>query len=203
MRQLMSWRTWAAIAVLLVLITFVQLMTSDGPRGTGNDTLVQPTYRRVETIGSVMKIAPSEAFGVVDGSTVGSAELSLDDGRAITIARETPGEFECADLSTPAACVFLADMLGEGVVWYALVDADSTTSRTLDVPDLADMEDGGDTGVLKNGWRVPLANGVIRTCAGEPRSPTLRAFIEAHVEQGIRTVLDLDRDEIVEVICEK
>jgi hypothetical protein len=71
------------------------------------------------------------------------------------------------------------------------------------VPTLVDMEDGGDTGVLENGWRVPLANGVVRTCAGEPRSPTLRAFIESYSETGIRSVLDLDRDEVVEVICER
>jgi hypothetical protein len=46
-----------------------------------------------------------------------------------------------------------------------------------------------------------LANGVIRTCAGAPRSPTLRAFIDSYSETGITTVLDLDRDEVVEVIC--
>ncbi|NDE20169.1 MAG: hypothetical protein EBZ98_00710 [Actinobacteria bacterium] len=97
--------------------------------------------------------------------------------------------------------MLLADMLGEGVVWYALVNADSIIARTLVLPTLVDMVDGGDTGVLANGWQVPLANGVIRTCAGEPRSTTLRAFIESYSEAGIRTVLDLDRDEVVEVIC--
>jgi hypothetical protein len=93
-------------------------------------------------------------------------------------------------------------MLGEGVVWYALINADAPTSRTVALPTLVDMADGGDTGVLANGWFVPLANGVVRTCAGEPRSPTLRKFIESFTDRGIRTVLDLDRDEVVEVICE-
>jgi len=72
----------------------------------------------------------------------------------------------------------------------------------LVLPTLIDMEDGGDTGVLANTWRIQLANGVTRTCAGEPRSPTLRAFIESYADGGIRTVLDLDRDEVVEVICD-
>ena len=148
-----------------------------------------------------MNIDASEAFSVVEGVTVGSAAINLDDGRTVSITRGTPGEIDCADQTTPAACVLLADMLGEGVVWYALVNADSIIARTLVLPTLVDMVDGGDTGVLANGWHVPLANGVIRTCAGEPRSTTLRAFIESYSEAGIRTVLDLDRDEVVEVIC--
>ena len=202
MRQLLSWRTWAAIGVLLVLVTVLQLLTGDGRRGEDED-MVQPSIRRVETVGSVMRIEASEAFGVIDGVTVGSAVLTLDDGRTITVARETPGEIDCADRTTPAACVFLADTLGEGIVWYTLANADGPAARSLVVPTLVDMEDGGDTGVLENGWRVPLANGVVRTCAGEPRSPTLRAFIESYSETGIRSVLDLDRDEVVEVICER
>lgn len=202
MRQLLSWRTWAAIGVLLVLITAVQLVTGRGPRGTAGDSSAQPTQRKVETIASVMAIDSSEAFAVVEGVTVGSAVLALDDGRTVTIARDTPGEIDCADRTTPAACVLLADMLGEGVVWYALVNSDGPAVRTLALPTLVDMADGGDTGILDNGWYVPLADGVIRTCAGEPRSPTLRSFIESYSDGGIRTLLDLDRDEVVEVICD-
>ena len=200
MRQLLSWRTWAAVGLLLVLATVVQLLTSRGPRGS-DGVAVQPTERRVSAIASVMSIESSEAFAVIDGVTVGSATLALDDGRVVMITRETPGEIDCADRTTPAACVLLADMLGDGVVWYALVNSDGPASRTLVVPTLIDMVDGGDTGVLANEWFVPLADGVVRTCAGAPRSSTLRSFIESYAGSGIRTVLDLDRDEVVEVIC--
>lgn len=203
MRQLRSWRTWAAIGVLLVLITVVQLIIGDGPRGDATIDSSQPSTRTIEAVASVMRFDASEAFGVIDGVTVGSATLALDDGRIMNIARDTPGEIDCADRTTPAACVLLADLLGEGVVWYALVNADGPAARVMTVPTLVDMVDGGDTGVLANGWYVPLANGVIRTCAGEPRSPTLREFIESYSDNGIRTVLDLDRDEVVEVICER
>lgn len=200
MRQLLSWRTWAAVAVLLLLITVAQLLAGDGPRGNSVDS-VQPSIRRVELVASVMKVDESEAFAVIDGVTVGSATLYLDDGRSVAIARDTPGEIDCAERGRPAGCVLLADMLGDGVVWYALVNADGPASRTLELPSLTDMEDGGDIGVLANGWRVPLASGVVRTCAGEPRSSSLRAFIESYSESGIKTILDLDRDEIVEVVC--
>ena len=55
MRQLLSWRTWAAIGVLLVLATVVQLLTSRGPRGSDGEG-VQPSERRVSAIASVMSI---------------------------------------------------------------------------------------------------------------------------------------------------
>jgi hypothetical protein len=58
MRQLLSWRTWAAVGVLLVLATVVQLITSRGPRG-GNDSTTQPSQRRVEAVASVMTIQSS------------------------------------------------------------------------------------------------------------------------------------------------
>lgn len=202
MRQFLSWRTLAAVAALLILLTVVQLVTGRGPRGVRDQDAIQPSVRRVETVASVMQIESSEAFSVVEGITVGSAVLALDDGRTVSIARDTPGEIDCQDRVTPAACVWLADMLGEGVVWYALVTADGPDVRTLLLPTMVDMVDGGDTGVLENGWHVPLTNGVIRTCAGEPRSASLRSFIESHAESGIRTMLDLDKDEVVEVLCD-
>jgi hypothetical protein len=200
MRQLLSWRTWAAIGALLVLATVVQLITSRGPRGV-DDSSAQPSQRRIDAVASVMTIQSSEAFAAIEGITVGSATLALDDGRTINIVRDTPGEIDCADRTTPAACVLLADLLGDGIVWYALVNANGPASRTLALPTIVDMVDGGDTGVLENGWHIPLANGVVRTCAGAQRSPTLRAFINSYSTTGITTVLDLDRDEVVEVIC--
>ncbi|MFZ9730512.1 MAG: hypothetical protein ACO3EQ_05915 [Ilumatobacteraceae bacterium] len=203
MRQLMSWRTWAAVGALVALLVVVQMVNGAGSRTSGDTNSTQPSIQRVETVASVMRIDSSEAFSVIEGVTVGSAELALDDGRTVSIARETPGEVDCTDRTTPAACVLVADMLGDGVVWYALVNSDGPAARTLVLPTLVDMVDGGDIGVLANGWHVPLANGVIRTCAGEPRSPTLRAFIDSYSEAGIRTVLDLDRDEVVEVVCVK
>jgi len=202
MRQILTWRTLVAITGVVALLVLGLVLVSIGSNNYGNGEWDQPSERRVETIASVMRVQSGANFLVVDGTTTGSAVLSLDDGRTVTIASQTPGELTCTDFTAPAACVLLADMLGEGVVWYALVNADSPISRTLVLPTLVDMLDGGDTGVLENGWHVPLANGVTRTCAGQPRSRHLRAFINSYSSTGIRTVLDLDRDEVVEVICD-
>jgi len=201
MRQLGSWRTWAAIGLLVVLISIGAFTFGNRSDSSDLGNGLQPSVRRVETVASVMEIRSGESFTVIDGLTSGSATLTLDDGRVVNIAPGTPGELDCTDIATPAACVLVADMLGQAVVWFALVAANDTTSRILELPTLIDMVDGGDIGVLDNGWHVPLANGVVRTCAGQPRSPTLRSFIESYSSTGIRTLLDLDRDEIVEVIC--
>ena len=56
MRQLFSWRTWAAVGALLVLITAVQLATGRGPRGLSDDSATRPAQRRTETVASVMAI---------------------------------------------------------------------------------------------------------------------------------------------------
>jgi len=45
MRQLLSWRTWAAIGVLLVLITAVQLVTGRGPSRNGPSVVVRAQVR--------------------------------------------------------------------------------------------------------------------------------------------------------------
>jgi len=201
MRQLGSWRTWAAIGLLVVLISIGAFTFGNRSDSSDLGNGLQPSVRRVETVASVMEISSGESFTVIDGLTSGSAILTLDDGRVVNIAPGTPGELDCTDIAAPAACVLVADMLGQAVVWFALVAANDTTSRILELPTLIDMVDGGDTGVLDNGWHVPLTNGVVRTCAGQPRSPTLRSFIESYSSTGIRTLLDLDRDEIVEVIC--
>lgn len=203
MRQLWTWRTLAALAGAAVIVIFGVVLVSIGSSDETESETLQPRVRRVETIASVMRIQSTENFSSPTGTTTGSAVLSLDDARVLTVAEGTPGEVSCSEPMNPAACVLLADMLGDAIVWYALVDADTPASRTLILPTLVDMVDGGDTGILQNGWHVPLANGVVRTCAGEPRSRHLRAFINSYADSGIRTVLDLDRDEVVEVICVK
>lgn len=143
----------------------------------------------------------AESWTVADGLAVGNVTLLLDDGRRVTITTGTPGETACSDRAMPAACVLLADMLGPAVIWFALVPVGDAESRVTDLPTLVDMIDDGDRGVLANGWIVPLANGVVRTCAGEETTRTLRQFIERYAERGIRTILDIDRDAVVEVVC--
>lgn len=157
--------------------------------------------RNLDSFASIMAWDDASGWTVVDGESTGTVGLQLDDGRRVVITAGTPGEVSCGEREIPAACILLADMLGPGVVWFSIVPANDTTSRAADLPTLVDMVDDGARGVLANDWVVPLTNGVVRTCAGDETTRTLRQFIERYAQRGIRTVLDLDIDEIVEVVC--
>jgi hypothetical protein len=61
------------------------------------------------------------------------------------------------------------------------------------------MLEGGDQGVISNGWVVRLTTGVERTCDVETVS--LRDFINKFAPNSAVTILDLLRDEVIEVIC--
>lgn len=73
------------------MITVVQLIIGDGPRSDATIDPTQPSTRTIETVASVMRFDASEAFGVIDGVTVGSATLALDDGRILNSTGDTPG----------------------------------------------------------------------------------------------------------------
>ena len=131
--------------------------------------------------------------------TTGTARLALDDGRTMYIAEATLGDIECTDLSTPHACVFLAEMLGDAPVWFALTPAngDEPLAR-LSLPPIVDMLNDGDDAVLSNGWVVPLATPTKRECA--TATANLREFIERFGEE-MDVSLDLATDEVDVVRC--
>jgi hypothetical protein len=152
-----------------------------------------------------MSVAAQEGWQIASSKTVGNATLTLDDGRVVEILEGTLGEITCTNLTAPSACVLLADMLGGGVVWFALVPVDenaATSQKILTLPPLVDMLNGGSLGVLQNDWIVKLGNGVIRTCDSESDTANLREFI-TKFSQNSYTVLDLIKDEVTEVVCSK
>jgi hypothetical protein len=107
----------------------------------------------------------------------------------------------CSDFATPNACVFLADMLGDAVVWFALVQADTVSGREfLRLPGLVDMQSNGDEGILRNGWILKLATPVKRQCENTDTS-SLRDFINRFPDTSSESVLNLITDNVVSVKC--
>ena len=134
---------------------------------------------------------------------MGNATLTLDDGRVVEILEGTLGEITCINLTAPSACVLLADMLGGGVVWFALVPVDenaASSQKMLTLPPLVDMLNGGSLGVLQNDWIVKLGDGVKRTCDSESDTANLREFITKFAQNSV-AILDLIKDEVTEVVC--
>lgn len=145
-----------------------------------------------------------------DGKTTsgGAMRLTLDDLRVLTITEGTMVDDysavpACSDFATPSACVLLADMLGDAVVWFALVPADSASGQEfLTLPGLVDMQANGNEGVLRNGWIVKLATPVKRQCEDNDTS-TLREFITRFPDNASTSTVDLTTDNVVSVSCRK
>ena len=197
MRYFFTARLWAALGILLgaSVLVFGLLIVVNGGSSTGSSG-----SRVIDVVAAVTTTEFGEGWQVSSGKSVGDATLSLDDGRAMRIVDGTPGEVTCETLTIPYSCVFVADTLGSGVLWFALVPADSNNGKEiLKLPALVDMMQGGDLGVLSNGWVVPLATPTVRNCDAETTS--LRDFINKFPEGNAVSLLNLYQDQISEVVC--
>lgn len=165
-----------------------------------------PMQHRIDLVANVEGITTDAGWTMENGSTRGAARFALDDLRTLTVPDGTnvagygvmPA---CTDLVTPRACVLLADMLGEAVVWFALVPADAATPVTeLVMPGFTDMQENGDEAVFPNGWVMKLATPTKRVCADTDTS-SLRDFITRFNGDSARSIVDLTTDRIVRVEC--
>jgi hypothetical protein len=197
MRYFFTARLWAALGMLLgasALVFAMLLVVNRGSSTSGANGRV------IDVVAAVTTTEFGEGWQVSNGKSAGDATLSLDDGRILRIVDGTPGEVTCELPATPYSCVFVADTLGSGVLWFALVPADSSNGKEiLTLPTLVDMLQGGDLGVLSNGWVVPLATPTVRNCDTETTS--LRDFINKFPDGNAISLLNLYQDEITEVVC--
>lgn len=203
MRQLLSTRLWIAFGILTVLGTGL-LAVFSLTSGESSQVVGVPETHSIDLIASVSNLQADTGWGIATGvgTTVGQASPILDDGRTVRIIPDTPGEITCTELIAPSACVLLADTLGGAIVWFALVPADSQRPLThLNLPAVVDLLDGGNIGVLANGWLIKLSTPTKRTCDTETK--TLREFITQFSPDRSMSILDLIADEITEVVCKK
>ena len=161
---------------------------------------------KVDLVASVNTVT-ADANWKQDGVTSGAvAQLSLDDMRVLTIPEGTLVDDydaigKCEDFTTPNACVLLADMLGDAVVWFALVPADKVAGmQTLTLPGLVDMQSNGDEGILRNGWIMKLATPVKRICE-KADTTSLRDFITQFPHDASSSIVNLTTDNVVSVTC--
>ena len=197
MRYFFTARLWAALGILLgaSVLVFGLLIVVNSGSTTGSSG-----SRVIDVVAAVTTTEFGDGWQVSSGKSVGDATLFLDDGRAMRIVNGTPGEVTCETPTIPYSCVFVADTLGSGVLWFALVPSDSNNGKEiLTLPALVDMMQGGDLGVLSNGWVVPLATPTVRNC--ETETTSLRDFINKFPEGNAVSLLNLYTDQISEVVC--
>ena len=193
------------LAVLLaVLVAAIFLFAT---RDSSSEISVTQTLRKVDLVASVDSINVDSTWSQESGVTRGGAmRLSLDDLRVLTVQDGTlTAEYgsmsACTDFAKPNACVLLADMLGDAVVWFALVPSDAMAGREfLTMPGLVDMQANGDEGILRNGWVINLATPVKREC-GDTSTSSLRDFITRFPDQLSKTIVNLTTDNVVSVKC--
>ena len=196
MRNFLSARFAAALGIPIVVafLIYAVLMNSGSSSQSANKVVHFVNYTA-----SVNTVQADSDWTVVQGTTRSTARLALDDARTVYIADGTPGEITCTDFSSPNACVLIAELLGDAVVWFALAPATSETLLTrVALPPVVDMLKGGDFAVLSNGWVVPLATPTKRTCS----TPTvsLREFINKFAS-NMNVSLNLSTDHIDVVTC--
>ena len=187
----------AILAAIVVLAT----------RGTSSNISVTQTLHKIDLVAGVNSINVDSAWSQEGNFTTGGAmRVSLDDLRTVTVLSGTMTDDyssfpACTDFVTPNACVLLADMLGDAVIWFALVPSDEIAGRELlTLPGLVDMQANGGEGILRSGWVVKLATPVKREC-GDTATSSLRDFITRFPDQLSKTIVNLTTDKVVSVKC--
>lgn len=199
----MTRRLIAAVVILCVAaMAVVGLYVSTSP--SGSDDVV--TQRRINLFAVVDSLTADLGWEVQSGKTTAAMRLTLDDGRTLTIPDGTlvdDGSLLpfCTDYVTPKACVLVADMLGQSVVWFSLVPVDTQDGdMVLTLPGLIDMQENGDEGVLRNNWVVRLATPVTRECSSQATT-SLRDFINRFPDTSSNSYVNLLSDQIDRVRC--
>ncbi len=195
MRQLFNWRLAAALIALGALTLLVRaILTNDSSIDAVIDTT--PIERSVDLIAPIASASQSGGFSVESGGvTTGFVDFTLDASRVVRVVPGTFGENECDELDQPEKCAIFADMLGDAVVWFAILPRASAT--TVELPPIIDL-DAGDA-VFENGWRIPYAQVIERDCGNED-IPTFSDFLRRFGPDSV-TIVDLEIGEVTAVRC--
>jgi hypothetical protein len=194
MQQVLSWRFLASVGALLGLLLLLILLFGRG--GSASDASVErPLVREVHLLEQI-ESARSEAFGVrTDGRSRGLLRLGLRDGREMRIVEGTFGENNCGARIVPEECAVAANLLGDAVVWFALLPIEP--GGTIVFPAI-DVLDGG-RAQLVNGWRLPFAPVLDRRCSVEFSS--YREFRRV-LEDSFTSIYSLEEERLVAVVCD-
>lgn len=161
MREIFSVRFFAAVGAvvglffLLTTIFATQEVIDGDDAGAGG-----PPLHRIDFVEHIAAVSNPDFSLTVDGLAANDAVLFIDESRSVQIVADTPGENHCPRFPAPGACAIAADLLGEGVVWFAIVPAGQ--NRTVDLPAIDTLDDGIAT--LVNGWQMPFAPVLDRRC---------------------------------------
>ena len=194
MRQFFSWRIWAAFGALVLLALTLKVVLPAGAV-TADSTSIGPVARTVDFVSLVYAVQPSNTFAVHDGIVTGSADLVLDGQRTMHVVQGTLADINCPNYTKVGQCVVLANLLGDAVIWFALVPVE--TGFKVEAPPIVELLADG-IARLRNGWLVRMAGAVGRSCAQETGS--LVEFLKNYGPQST-TIIDVAKQRITQVKC--
>jgi len=198
MRALLSLRFVATIAALVGLTVLAWLAV--GREGT-TASLLGPARgsqeRTVNLLSRVFKTTAGPGFQVAKGRTTAPMVLILDATRRMEIAADTPAEITCGKMGEIGQCAVAAQLLGDAVVWFALVPA--LPRNTLVLPGIKELR-ADNVVLLYNGWLVKRSAIVERICDTETDS--LGEFMDTFGDQASATY-NFDTNQISRVTCPK
>ncbi len=200
MRQIFSVRFFAAVGAVVGLFFLLTTIfaTSEaidgGGGGDGGETSTVALHK-IDFVDRVFSVSNARFSVGRDGLAANDTKLVIDGTRAVGVSAGTPGEILCPDLGQPGACAVVADLLGEAVVWFALVPMGSNNTVRLPAIDTLDDE----TATLVNGWQVPFAPVLDRRC--EDEFVSYRDFREAFGD-NFTAIYDIEDRRLSAVECQ-
>jgi len=194
-RQIFNWRFVAAVAALGALALLARAILTDD---SSIEAVIEPgtIERTVDLIEPIQSATQSPDFALPPGGvTTGFLDLTLDADRVVRIVPGTLGEIECDELDGTNRCAVFADMLGDAVVWFAILP--QAPRATVELPPIIELVDG--RAVFDSGWRIPYAPVIERDCEGED-IPTFSDFLRRFGPDSV-TIVDLETRQVTAVRC--
>lgn len=156
----------------------------------------QIVERQIDLIEPIFSADQSENFRIDrNGVTRGFLDLTIDADRVVRVAPGTLGEITCDELDETNRCAVFADMLGDAVVWFAVLP--QAPRSTVVLPPIVELEDG--YALFENGWKISFPPVIERECGGED-IPTFSDFLR-RFGPGSTSIVDLGTRQVVTVRC--
>lgn len=196
MRQFITLRFWMSLLAVVALLGVVYVLTRSGP---SSDRVIAasdgPTKRNVDFVAQVYSFTGDPGFAMAQGKTNGELQLIIDGTRTMVIKPDTPGEVSCNQLAEVGQCVVVADLLGDAVLWFALVPFEQRPSITM--PGIVRLDDQNIV-ELTNGWVVHRSAVVALECGDDVAS--LTDFVRRFGAEAT-TTFSFDSQQIVKATC--
>jgi hypothetical protein len=200
-REIFSVRFFVAIGAVagLLFLLFTFFVARDVVDQAISDNGADAARYQPRAIDLVDVVASTDNPGFsfdADGQAATNAAFTLDPTRKVTVVAGTPGEDDCGRIAEPGACAIVADLLGEGVVWFALVPMGN--ARTVPLPAIDSLDNGVAT--LVNGWQLPHAPALDRRCGENELFESYRQFKQI-LGDNFTSIYDIDQRQLTAVVC--